>query len=69
MRTTIFKKVLNSVLAVSIATTGFVIPTPKYFVHAEEVAVQKVVLSEGFDNYINAEWVVRGKCVWTTSKL
>ncbi|RXD25482.1 hypothetical protein EJB02_20925, partial [Acinetobacter baumannii] len=29
------------------------IPTPKYFVHAEEVAVQKVVLSEGFDNYIN----------------
>ena len=53
MRTTIFKKVLNSVLAVSIATTGFVIPTPKYFVHAEEVAVQKVVLSEGFDNYIN----------------
>lgn len=51
MRTTFFRKLLNSLLAVSIATSGFVIPSSKAFAQ-EEMVIEKIVLSEGFDNYL-----------------
>lgn len=59
MRTTIFKKVLNSVLAVSIGTTGFVIPTPSVFAQeSDNVEVNEVEVTVNQPDDIPLEGLV-----------
>lgn len=53
MRITFLKKLLNSTLAFSIATSGMIIPNPTAYAQAMQSEVeQSVVFKEGFDNYL-----------------